>query len=435
MPTIENLKGFRDFLPEEMAARREVFDRIEQVVQRYGFREIDLPALESLDLYRVKSGDELLDQTYSFEDKGDRHVTMTPEQTPSRARILANNKSLSKPVKWYCASKRWRYEAPQRGRTREFYQVDIDIFGAESVQADAEILAVAADIFDELDVLHTVDILINDRRVLESVLEAHGIEKTEPVLEIIDDKEKMTTDEFVKELQESGLSRDQAQNVDELTAISGPITDVIDDVASITTDDEVVNDAVGRLRDLASELENHSVAQTVKLNLSIVRGLAYYTGLVFEVFDTEGELRALCGGGRYDDLIDLFGGESTAAVGFAPGDAPIEEIMKREDVWPAEELATDVYVLPVSERVRDEASSIVGSLRDEGCVVETDLQGRNVGNQLGYAETIGSELTIIIGERDLEQDNITIKDMESGDEEQVPLDDAVDTIVTRLNQD
>ena len=432
MSEFQNLKGFRDFLPKEMTARREVFDRIEDVLQRYGFREIDLPALESMDLYLVKSGEELVDQTYSFEDKGGRHVTMTPEQTPSRARILATDKSLTKPVKWYCASKRWRYEAPQRGRTREFYQIDIDIFGADSVQADAEILAVAADIFDALNVLHTVDILINDRRVLESVLEAHGITDTEPVLEIIDDKEKMTGEAFRDELEDAGLDPDQAENVDELTEIAGPITEVLDDVASITTDDEEVNDAVERLEALAAELEQHDVAGTVRLDLSIVRGLAYYTGLVFEVFDTDGELRALCGGGRYDDLIELFDGEPTPAVGFAPGDAPIEEIMKREDVWPEEELETDVYVLPVSDSVKDVSAGIVGDLRDEDLIVETDLQGRNVGNQLGYAEEIGAEYVVIIGERDLENGNVTVKDMESGDEQQVDRDEVIDDLLARL---
>ncbi|MDY6769674.1 MAG: HisS family protein, partial [Candidatus Nanohaloarchaea archaeon] len=298
MTEFQRLKGFREFLPGEMAARREVFDRIEQVARRYGFRQIDTPSLESTDLYRVKSGDELLEQTFSFEDQGGREVTLLPEMTPTRARLVAERRDLSLPVKWYDQTKRWRYEAPQKGRLREFYQMDMDIFGADSVQADAEILAVAVDVFDALDVLDAVTVLLNDRRVLDAVLESHGIDATDAVLDIIDDKEKLETDEFRAELEDAGLSDEQAVNVDELTGVSGPIAEVIDEVDELVPDDDAAQDAVDRMRDLVAALEQYGVVDTIEWDLSIVRGLDYYTGLVFEVFDTEGELRAVCGGGR-----------------------------------------------------------------------------------------------------------------------------------------
>lgn len=428
MTEFQRLRGFRDFLPEEMRARRDVFDRVEDTVQSFGFREMDAPSLESLELFLVKSGEELVDQTYSFEDKGGRDVTMIPEQTPSRARMIANNKALSKPIKWFSTSKRWRYEAPQKGRLREFYQTDIDIFGTDSVQADAEILAVAAEIMKALDVEDAVEILINDRRLIEGILSAHGVTGQEDVMQVIDDKEKMAQDEFLKELQDLGLSADQAENIDELTNIAGPITEMVEEIAELAPEGEAAQDAVDRIRELRDTLESYGIADTVKIDLSIIRGLAYYTGLVFEIFDTKGELRAVCGGGRYDDLIELFGGEQTPAVGFAIGDAVIEELMKREGVWPAEELETDVYVLPVSEDVRGEALKIVAELREEGLTVETDLKERSVGSQFDYADTINAETVVVVGKRDLEDGNVTVKDMQSGEEEPVPRENVVGII-------
>ncbi len=434
MPQFQRLKGFRDFLPEEQRARRELFDRIENVLQRYGFREIDLPALESLDLYLVKSGEELVDQTYSFEDKGGRDVTMTPEQTPSRARILANRKDLSTPVKWFSTSKRWRYESPQKGRLREFYQTDIDIFGVDSVQADAEMLAVTVDIMDELEVLDAVDVLVNDRRLLEGILTAHGVDNTESVMQVIDDKEKMDTDAFRDELQDAGLDSEQADNVGELTDINGPLTETFDTIQDLAPDGDDAAEAIDRLEELRDALDAHGITDKVVFDLSIVRGLAYYTGLVFEVFDTEGELRAVCGGGRYDELVDLFGGEQTPAIGFAIGDAVIEELMRREGVWPDEKLATDVYVLPVSDEVRSEALELVREIRAEDLTVETDLYGRNVGSQFDYADSINASQVIVVGKRDLENDELTIKNMASGDEEQVPVSGVVDQVIERVVQ-
>lgn len=432
MTEFTSMKGFRDFLPDEMAARRDVIDRMEDAVRRFGFREIDTPSLETTELFRVKSGDELMEQMYSFTDKGGREVALIPEQTPTRARLVAFNKTLSKPIKWFSTSKRWRYENPQKGRLREFYQTDIDIFGVDSVAADAEILDVTAEIMEALDVLDAVTILINDRRLLEGILSAHGVSEPRPVMEVIDDREKMTREEFVDELHELGMKREKAFNVDDLVAVSGPITEAFEEVEELAPDAEESQQALDRMRELIGELEARDVADTVEIDLSIVRGLAYYTGLVFEVFDTEGDLRAVCGGGRYDGLVELFGGQSTPAVGLAVGDAPVEELMRREGVWPAEELETDVYVLPVSDAERSVAQELAVELRAEGLVVETDLTGSSVGQQLGYAEKIGSDQVVIAGSRDLEQDAVTLKDMDSGDEELVGLDAVVDEVLDRV---
>ncbi len=422
----ESLKGFRDFLPEEMAARREIFDRVENVVRKFGFREIDLPSMEKMELFEVKSGEELVDQTYSFEDKGERKVTLIPEQTPSRARVLASEKSLNQPVKWYSTSKRWRYEQTQKGRLREFYQTDVDIFGADSVEADAEIIAVLVETMRELDVEDAVEVLINDRNLVEEVLGKEGIEDKREVMEVIDDREKMSRKEFLGELEDIGLDREKAESVEEIVCISGPLSEKLRELEKLVSGD--AKEELERMKELKGLLEGYGVLGTVKLDMSIVRGLDYYTGLVFEVFDKKGELRAICGGGRYDELVELFGGEEVPAVGFAIGDAVIEELMRREGVWPEEKLKTDVYVLPVSKSVRTETTEIVNDLRDEDLVVETDLKDRNVSAQLNYANSIGAEKVIIVGERDLEEGKVTVKDMESGEEKLISLEEVVEKV-------
>jgi len=429
MTDIESLKGFYDRYPEEFAAWREVIDVVETTAAEFGFREIDTPAVERRELYEIKSGEELMDQTYSFEDKGGRAVTLTPEQTPTRARLVQQRKDLKTPIKWYDTSKRWRYENVQKGRDREFFQTDIDVFGIESVEADAEVIAVAATIYERLGVADRVEFLINDRTLLESILSAYGIDNTEAVMGVIDDKEKLSDAEFRTELLGVGVSSDIVDNVVETTSVRGPIREEVERMAAIAPDDEDAQAAVDRMADLADALESYGVADACKLDLSIVRGLAYYTGLVFEAFDSEGELRALFGGGRYDDLVGLFGSQDVPAVGFAFGYSTTRELLKKEGEWPSEALSTDVYVAAVSDDVREAALGFASELREAGLVVETGLAGRGLGGQFGYADSINAETVLIVGQRDLENDEVTVRDMASGDEEQVPVEDVVGELV------
>lgn len=425
MTDIESLKGFYDRYPEEFAAWREVIDVVETTAAEFGFREIDTPAVERQKLYEIKSGEELLEQTYSFEDKGGRTVTLTPEQTPTRARLVQQRKDLKTPIKWYDTSKRWRYENVQKGRDREFFQTDIDVFGIESVEADAEVIAVAATIYERLGVADRVEFLINDRTLLDALLDGEGIDNTDEVMGVIDDKEKLSREEFLTELRNTGVTHESAERIDELTAIRGPITEEVDRLRELAPDEQEATEAVERMADLAAALESYGVADVCKLDLSIVRGLAYYTGLVFEAFDSEGELRALFGGGRYDDLVGLFGSQDVPAVGFAFGYSTTRELLKKEGEWPGEELSTDVYVAAVSSDVRDEALGFAGDLREAGLVVETDLADRGLGGQFGYADSINADTVLIVGQRDLENDEVTVRDMDSGDEEQVPVGDVV----------
>jgi len=434
MVNLSSLKGMYDRYPEEWAAYRAVIDAVEETAREFGFREIDVPAVERTELYRVKSGEELLDQTYSFDDRGGREVTLVPEQTPTRARLVQRRKDLKTPIKWFDTSKRWRYEQVQKGRDREFLQTDVDVFGVESVAADAEVVACAARIFEKLGVDDQVRFLINDRDLLEALLETADVtgDDAEAAMRVIDDREKLTREEFLDRLAEQGLSPADAREVDALTDVRGPIVDTVEDLAERAPDDDRVTAAVDRMTDLAVELERYGVADVCRLDLSIVRGLAYYTGLVFEAFDAEGELRALFGGGRYDELVGLFGEQEVPAVGFAFGYSPTAKLLQQAGEWPTEALATDAYVLPVSESVREQALEIATGLRGAGLVVETDLTGRSVGSQFGYADGIGAARVVIVGENDLADGVVTVRGMDTGEEGRVDVDRVVEEIAADL---
>ncbi len=425
MTEIKSLKGFYDRYPQEWKSWRALIDTVEETAREFGFRENKTPSVERADLYRVKSGEEMMDQMYNFEDKGGREISLIPEMTPTRARMVQERKDLKKPIKWFDTSKRWRYEEVQRGRDREFFQTDIDIFGVESVEADAEIIACAATIYQKLDLEDRVEFLINDRSLMESLLESLEVGNPDKVMrEVIDDKEKMTRNEFLDKLQEKGLDRETAKEVDELTSISGSITEKIYELENKAPDD--AQDAVDRMKDLSRALESYGVEEMCKLDLSIIRGFAYYTGLIFEAFDAEGELRALFGGGRYDTLVGLFGDQDVPAVGFAFGYSTSIELLRKEGQWPLKEIETDVYVLSASQSVRDRALEYARELRREGLGVETDLTGRGFGEQLDYADSINAETVLIVGKRDLKDGEVTFKDMETGEEEQVDEDSVIE---------
>lgn len=424
MTEIQGLKGFYDRYPEEAAAWKYIENMVEKTAEEFGFRPVQIPSVERTELYKMKSGDELMDQIYSFEDKSGREITLIPEQTPSRARLVQARKDLKTPIKWYDTSKRWRYEDVQRGRDREFLQGDFDIFGVNSVDADAEIIACAASIFQKLGLENRVKFKINDRQILQGFLEAREVAQVEEVMKIIDDREKMSKQEFVGELEDIDLSETEIEKVLEISELSGSFDSQISDLEEIAP--EAISDRLERMKQLRKALESYDVLDMCELDLSIVRGLAYYTGLVFEAFDAEGELRALFGGGRYDNLVELFGDQKVPAVGFAFGYSPTVELLKKEDRWPIKGIETDVYVLNVSEDVKSTSQDIASNLRLLGLKVETDLSGRGFGSQLSYADSINAKRTIIVGERDLEDGEVTIKHMDSGDEENVGLEEIED---------
>ncbi len=401
------LKGFRDMYPEKMRARREVFERINSTARGFGFHEIDAPSVELLELFRVKSGDEIVKQTFSFVDKGGREITLIPELTPTVARMLASRKDLVKPVKWFSFPKMWRYEEPQSGRLREFYQFNADIFGIAGIEADAEVLALAMEILDSLGLEGKYVMRVSDRILMEELLKKFGVSRVEETFRVIDKKDKIPEDVFMENLQSA--AGDAAEKIIDVLNVKGSVGDVISKIGESSRGEILI-----KLQDLLD-----GYGKKITLDLSIVRGLAYYSGIVFEAHDAKGEFRAILGGGRYDNVVQLFGGEHTPAVGFGMGDAVLELIMKREGVWPEERMEVDAFVAVVPG-FRKEATQIAMNLRKEGFRVDIDLTGRSLGKQLKYANRINAKYAIIVGE-EVRNGKVVVKDMETGEQRTVGI--------------
>ncbi|MBX0287749.1 histidine--tRNA ligase [Halomicroarcula sp. F28] len=416
----DSVKGFRDFYPEEMGSRRWAMDTIEDTAQRYGFREIGTPALEPTEMYTDKSGEEIVEELYSFEDKGGREVALTPELTPTVARMMvAKQQELQKPIKWVSTRPFWRYEQVQQGRFREFYQTNVDIFGSSEPDADAEILAVAVDMLTDLGLDDDdFEIRVSHRDILSGLLESFDADvDTREAIRAVDKRAKVDREEYLDLLYEAGLSYDDAEVFDDLLETGE------DDLDTLADRSETVADATENLRAVLAAADDFGVRDQLTLSLSTARGLDYYTGVVFECFDATGEVsRSVFGGGRYDDLIEGFGGQPTPAVGFAPGHATLQLLCERAGVWPEEALETDYYVLQVGD-TRPTAARIARDLREQGHVVETDIADRSFGAQMGYADNVNAETVIIVGERDLEDDEITLKEMDDGEQVAVPVDE------------
>ena len=420
----DRIKGFRDVYPEEMAAQRAVIDSIEDVARRYGFREIATPALERTDLYIEKSGEEIVEELYAFEDRGGRSIALTPELTPTVARmVVEKQREMAKPIKWYSTRPFWRYEQVQQGRFREFYQTNVDIFGSDEPVADAEILGFAADSLKALGLTPAdFEFRISHRDILGILIaEVAPSADVQAGIRAVDKRLKLPHEEYLEELRTAGFSRAEAERFDEI------LEEGTNDLQTLTSrvDDPAMADAVGELEAVLDAVEAFGARDCCRISLETARGLDYYTGVVFECFDTAGEVgRAIFGGGRYDDLIASFGGPDMPAVGVAPGvmNSTLPLLLKRADVWPTEGWPTDYYILSVGETTQI-ALELATDLRAAGNVVETDLADRGFGSQLDYADGLGAETVIIVGERDLADGMVTIKDMASGDQVRAPLDD------------
>jgi histidyl-tRNA synthetase len=415
----ERLKGFRDFFPAEMAARRAVVDTVEDAARRYGFREVDTPRLEPAAMWTDKAGDDIVDELYAFEDRGGRHVTLAPELTPTVARMVVDRgKELSKPIKWFSTRPFWRYEQVQQGRYREFHQTNVDIFGSSEPTADAEVLAFAADALTGLGLTgEDFEFRVSHRDILGNLLESFEPDvDTREAIRAVDKRAKVDEGAYLDLLADAGMDRADAASFDDLLA--GDDLDAI-----VAAGNEDVTAAVDNLRAVLDAAADFGVREFCEVSLSTARGLDYYTGVVFECFDATGEVsRSIFGGGRYDDLIEDFGGEPTPAVGVAPGHATLHLLCQRAGVYPDEAVSTDYYVLSVGE-TRPEAARVARDLRERGHVVETDLNDRGFGSQLSYADSINAETVVVVGERDLSEGNVTVKDMASGDETTAPFDE------------
>lgn len=341
----KSLPGFRDFYPEDLARRTHIFRAWRAVAHTYAFVEYDGPPLEPLDLYTKKSGDEIVGQLYAFTDKGGREVSLRPEMTPTFARMVgAKASALRKPVRWFSIPQLFRYERAQRGRLREHFQLNVDIVGEASEVADAELLAVAVGIMQELGLTHEdVRARVSDRRLLNGVLETLGVTATQQpaVYAVVDKIARQPREVSVEKLTAAGLEPALVERV--LGLASGATFETLRAEFGAAP---AAREAIERFERYLGYCRALGIGDWVTLDLSIVRGLAYYTGIVFELFDAKGELRAICGGGRYDDLLKALGGTDLPALGFGMGDVVLGELLTERGLWPeAQQDAVDFQVV------------------------------------------------------------------------------------------
>jgi len=422
-PIFARLPGFRDFIPEDFAFREHILDAWRRVARRYGFSEYDGPPLEPLALYVEKSGEEIIGQLYNFRDKGEREVSLRPEMTPSLARILAeHSRSLAKPVRWFSVPQLFRYERQQRGRLREHFQWNVDVVGEEGVSADVEVLAVGLDGLRELG-LGPDDIVarVSDRRLLSAVLSACGVEQDRLAsgFAVIDKLERAHPDRSLERLQtEVGLSVARAREALDLFAEG-----TLGGVASRMGDREGVGSELERLDAYFGQLEAMGLGPYVEFDLKIVRGLAYYTGIVFELFDRKGELRAICGGGRYDRLLELVGGDPLPAVGFGMGDVVLGELLRDRGLTPEVRPEVDYYIVMIGEEHRTLALSIAHASRDRGLSVLYGLREQTVRKQFAAAGSARAREVIVLGSDEVARGRAVVRNMASGDEREVLLEE------------
>lgn len=411
---MQTLPGFRDFYPDDCARRNYILTKWREVARRYGFVEFDGPVLEPLALYEKKSGGELVGQLFDFVDKGERHVAMRPEMTPTLARMVAaRERDFKKPLKWFCVPQFFRYEKQQRGRLREFYQLNCDIIGEPSPAADAEIVAVLIDMLRGLALTEKDFVVRLSSRTAWQQFFAQAGGKPEDEYEffqIVDKAERNAPEKTDELLRKFGLT---AQAVLDFMHSKVPTAELVP---------------------VMEGLKARGLGAYVEIDYAIVRGLAYYTGVVFEVFDRSKNERALAGGGRYDKLLSLMsdGKVDLPALGFGMGDVVLANLITdtpaaaaQRDAWLKQEHACDVYVVVAKEERRPDALALVQQLRDAGQRVDFALTGAKVGKQFQTAENLGATRAVLVGD---EWPQVKVKTLATREEVLVPVTELAATL-------
>jgi histidyl-tRNA synthetase len=412
---MQPLPGFRDFLPSDCAVRNYIFAKWREVAHRYGFVEWDGPILEPTELYRKKSGEEIVEQLFNFTDKGDREVALRPELTPTLARVVAaHEREFKKPMKWFSIGQFFRYEKQQRGRLREHFQLNCDIIGEESLAADIELIALAIDLLRGFGLTaEDFTVRISDRQFWTEFLRSKNIEegRWQEILEVIDKSGREPAEKTREKL--GALSESVFQNFQQRAESE-------------------------RLNQIVNGLRARGLERFVDVDVRIVRGLAYYTGVVFEIFDRDGKLRAIAGGGRYDNLVDQLsdGAIKIPALGFAMGDVVLGELIRGHDAARAQMDAAiqgnrqvQIYAVIAKEERRTDALNHIQQLRDRGYRVDYPLVPAKVPKQFQAGEQAGARVAILFGD---EWPQIAVKDLASGEQQLVPKDNLLQHLETVL---
>lgn len=410
----ENYKGVRDFYPEDQFLQRYLFEHMERVCELFGYEEYGASILEPSELYKSKTSEEIVnEQTYSFIDRGGREVTLRPEMTPTLARMIAaRSREIPLPVRWYTIANVFRYERPQRGRMREHWQLNADLIGAQGVEADAEIIAVAHGVMrslgaDERD----FEIRVSDRRILESIYHSVGIAKeyAADVTRLLDRRAKI--DDFEKRLTELIAHEEKAVHL-------------MEELERTTS--------TAYLEDLRVQLEYFGV-RNMLVDTSITRGFDYYTGMIFEVFDThEDNRRSLFGGGRYDNLLSLFGHEPIPAVGFGMGDVTARDFLETHNLLPQYAPATEIMIVILEEYAKAHALQLAQTLRREDITVAVNLSGKRVGDQIRQADRMCIPFVVPVGAKERDSGRYSVKNLATGAEITLPADRIAEHLFSSL---
>jgi histidyl-tRNA synthetase len=401
------LPGFRDFYPEDLSLRNHIFATWRSVAARYGFEEYDGPPLEALEMYTKKSGDEIVQQLYTFRDKGDREVALRPEMTPTLARMVAARvQALKKPIRWFSIPQLFRYERQQRGRLREHFQLNMDIIGEAGPLADAELIAAAVDIMRAFGLgPKDVQLRISDRRVIKSLLMGRGIteEQLGTAFAVIDRSERVPKNVLGEMLTSAGLGKAESRAVFDIAELRGP--EVL----------EAAGEVAEPLGQALQALGNMGLGDFVSIDLTIVRGLAYYTGIVFELFDAQKTLRAIAGGGRYDGLLDQ------PALGFGMGDVVLGELLKERGVAPKASSELGAFLIAVGGDDLPTILQLAHALRERGISVEYGLRHAGVRKQLELASVRGAARAVIVGPEERAAGMAVVRDLKASTEAKVPI--------------
>jgi histidyl-tRNA synthetase len=415
--TIQSVKGTRDFYPEAMAFRTWLYGKVRAVSERFGYQEYEAPLLERLELYAAKSGEELVqEQSFILTDRGGDELALRPELTPSLARMVAQRQaSLILPVRWFSFGPFWRYERPQRGRTREFFQWNIDLLGAETPAADGEIVAIGAEFLRSVGLSSDeVAIFLNSRRLMERKLAQIGIEDDlrMDVFRLIDRRDKLPADKWQDWALEMGLSEGQLEALKALLS-SSDLWQESDELCEVFATAEAMG-----------------LADYLVYDASIVRGLDYYTGPVFEAYDRARRFRAIYGGGRYDNLVADVGGDRITGVGFAMGDVIIELLLERVGKRPGLPTSpSQVLVTLFSADLYAQTVALAGRLRDAGINAEQMLEPTRLGKQIRYADRQGIPYVAILGPDELVSGQVVLKNLATGEQQAYSEEEAIEALL------
>lgn len=410
-------KGARDFYPEDKRLQKWMFVKWREVVERFGYEEYDAPILESTELYATKTSEEIVsEQTYSFTDRGGRDVTIRTEMTPSVSRMVAaRRQELAYPARLYSIPNLWRYERPQRGRLREFWQLNVDMFGVDSIAADFEMLQISTSIMKAFGAKPAMYVIkLNSRKLMNYILDdylALDDVQTETLIRLIDKMHKMDKSEFAAKL-DAILSPSQRENGTEERIVNILGIKSLEELP----DDIKPNPSVDDLRQLL-DMAQESGITNIEFDITLMRGFDYYTDIVFEVFDTNPDNnRSMFGGGRYDGLVGLFGVEPVATVGFGMGDATLYNFLLLHELMPKPRVETDVYVVLIGDIYR-QSVKVTNLLREMEVNVAIDVSGRKMDKQIKAAAKKGVRYVLFVGEQELESGQYKLKDLQTGEEQ------------------